>query len=165
MGFIIRNAFSLDIESTVIKHKGYIPDRYTCEAQNFSPSLSWKDAPANTKTFVLIIDDQDADFKPWVHWILFNIPCDVREIKENISAEDLAESGIIQGKNDFGEIGYGGPCPPKGKPHRYFLKLYALDESLSLKEGATKKEVLDSISGHILAETKLISSYQCLKED
>ncbi|MCK5393971.1 MAG: YbhB/YbcL family Raf kinase inhibitor-like protein, partial [Candidatus Omnitrophica bacterium] len=98
-------------------------------------------------------------------WILFNIPCDVKEIKENISAEDLAESGIIQGKNDFGEIGYGGPCPPKGKPHRYFLKLYALDETLSLKEGATKKEVLDSISGHILAETKLVSSYQCLKED
>ena len=106
MGFIIRNAFSLDIESTVIKHKGYIPDRYTCEAQNFSPSLSWKDAPANTKTFVLIIDDQDADFKPWAHWILFNIPCDVMEIKENISAENLAETGIIQGKNDFGEIGY-----------------------------------------------------------
>ena len=165
MVFIIRNAFSLDIESDVIKHKGYIPDRYTCEAQNFSPSLKWKDVPANTKTFVLICDDPDADFKPWVHWVMFNIPFDVGAIKENVSAEELSELGIIQGTNDFGKIGYGGPCPPKGKPHRYFFKLYALDEPLNLKEGATKKEVLDSISGHILAETKFISSYQSLKED
>ncbi len=165
MGLVIRNAYPLDIESSVIKHKGYIPDRYTCEAQNFSPSLSWSNVPKNTKTFVLICDDSDAVFKSWVHWVIFNIPKDVRGIKENISAEDLALEGIIQGKNDFGKLGYGGPCPPKGKPHKYFFKLYALDESLSLEEGVTKKDVLEAIEGHILAETKLMAFYQCLKEE
>lgn len=165
MGLVIRNAYPLDIESSVIKHKGYIPDRYTCEAQNFSPSLSWSNVPSNTKTFVLICDDSDAVFKSWVHWVIFNIPKDVRGIKENISAEDLALEGIIQGKNDFGKLGYGGPCPPKGKPHKYFFKLYALDESLSLEEGVTKKDILEAIEGHILAETKLMAFYQCLKEE
>jgi len=154
------NVFALEIKSDVFEKKGYIPVRYTCDAQNFSPPLSWADAPSSAKSFVLICDDPDAPFQTWVHWVVFNIPADVTGFKENITVEELISAGIIQGVNDFGKIGYGGPCPPQGKPHRYFFKLYALDVNLPLEEGATKKEVIAAMQGHIAAEAKIVGLYQ-----
>lgn len=154
------SALAMDIESDVFENKGFIPDRYTCDAQNYSPSLFWKNVPAKTESFVLICDDPDAPFKTWVHWLLFNIPGSFREIRENISAKELAEEGVSAGINDFGKLGYGGPCPPAGKYHRYFFKLYALDTALSLEEGATKKEIIRAMQSHILAESRLIGLYQ-----
>ena len=152
--------FALEIKSDAFENGGYIPDRYSCDSQDFSPFLSWSDVPANTESLVLICDDPDAPFRVWVHWLLFNIPKNVTELKENISKDELAALGIIQGTNDFGAIGYRGPCPPAGKAHRYFFKLYALDTTLSLKEGVRKKELEEAMQGHIIAETKIMGTYQ-----
>lgn len=153
-------ALALEIKSSAFENKGYIPDRYTCDAQGFSPLLSLKDAPPKTKSFVLIADDPDAPFKTWVHWVMFNIPSDLKELKENISQEELTALGVIEGLNDFGTVGYKGPCPPPGKAHRYFFSLYALDTVLTLPKKATKSEVIEAMKGHILAEAKLTGLYQ-----
>jgi len=153
-------SFALDIESDVFKSNGYIPDRYSCDAQDFSPALAWSDAPAAARSFALICDDPDAPFKVWVHWVIFNIPANTNRLKENISDEEMASLGIVQGINDFGSLGYRGPCPPQGKPHRYFFKLYALDSTLSLEEGATKSQLIEAMQGHIIAESKIVASYQ-----
>jgi len=158
--FISASAFALEIKSSVFENKGYIPERYTCGAQDISPSLSWEGAPSKAKSFVLICDDPDAPYKTWVHWVVFNIPGSESSIKENIAKEEMSSLGIVQGANDFGEAKYNGPCPPQGKPHRYFFRLYALDKVLSLKEGAAKKEVVEAMQGHIVAETKMFGFYQ-----
>ena len=154
------NVFALDIKSDAFVNKGYIPDRYTCDAKDFSPDLSWSGAPADTKSFVIICDDPDAPFGTWVHWVIFNIPGGMNELKENIGESELSSLGIIRGKNDFKKLDYCGPCLPKGKPHRYFFKLYALNTTLSLEEGATKKDIINSMKGHILAEAKIVGLYQ-----
>ena len=153
-------AFALELGSEVFENKGYIPDRYTCDAQDFSPPLNWSDVPENTKSLALICDDPDAPFKIWVHWVVFNILPETMGLKEGISKEELAELSIIEGINDFGRVGYRGPCPPSGKAHRYSFRLYALGATLTLEEGASKKEVIEAIQGHIIAEAKLVGLYQ-----
>jgi len=158
--FIGFDVFALNVTSDAFQHNGYIPDRYSCDAQGFSPSLSWDDVPSGTKSFVLICEDPDAPFKIWVHWVIFNIPAEVKSLKENISPDELKKTGIVQGNNDFGTLGYRGPCPPQGKPHRYFFNLYALDTVLSLEEGATKSQLITAMQGHIIAESKITASYQ-----
>jgi hypothetical protein len=157
---IISEGFCLEIKSSAFENGGYIPEKYTCDSVDISPPLSWSDVPPNTKSFVLICDDPDAPYGVWVHWVIFNIPADQSELKEGISKKGVLEKGIIQGINDFGNIGYGGPCPPPGKSHRYFFKLYALDTTLDLEEGATKKSVVEQMKGHIIAETKIVGLYQ-----
>ncbi len=154
------NLFALEITSDVFESKGYIPDRYTCDGKNFSPLLSWSEVPENAKSLVLISDDPDAPFKLWVHWLLFNIPVDLSELKEGISQEELGSLGIISGVNDSGQTAYQGPCPPEGKAHSYSFKLYALDSELALEEGATKKEIVENMQGHIISETKIVGLYQ-----
>jgi len=154
------NVFALEIKSNAFQNKGYIPAKHTCDAQDLSPALIWSDIPLNTKSFVLVCDDPDAPFGVWVHWVIFNIPADIDELKENISERELASLGIIRGRNSFKQLRYRGPCPPRGKPHRYFFKLYALDATLSLREGATKEQVTEAMKGHILAEAKTIGLYQ-----
>jgi len=154
------NAFALDIKSGAFENKGYIPDRYTCDAQNFSPYVYWKDIPSKAKSLVLICDDPDAPFKIWVHWVVFNIPVKVKEFKENIGREGIKALEAVEGLNDSGILGYKGPCPPAGKAHRYIFSLYALDITLNLKEGATKNEVVEAMKGHIIAEAKTTGLYQ-----
>ncbi|MBN3040810.1 MAG: YbhB/YbcL family Raf kinase inhibitor-like protein [Candidatus Omnitrophica bacterium] len=154
------SAFAFDIESEAFIQKGYIPDRYTCDSKDLSPELTWSDVPSGAKSLALICDDPDAPFTTWVHWLLINIPTDYKKLSEGISVQDLKDAGIVLGKNDFGKLAYGGPCPPKGKPHRYFFKLYALDTTLSLPEGFSKDQVIKAIQGHIIAETKIIGLYQ-----
>lgn len=149
---------TMKLESTAFSSETLIPLQYTCDGDNFSPPLTWDEVPPNTQSLVLICDDPDAPTKTWVHWVVYNLPSQTRSLPENIPAQASLSGGGVHGSNDFGNLGYGGPCPPKGT-HRYFFKLYALDTQLDLKTGATKPEVEAAMSGHILAQTELIGHY------
>ena len=146
------------VTSTAFDAETHIPVRYSCEGEDISPDLSWSGVPEGTKSFAVACLDPDAPPGTWVHWVLYDIPSDVKELSESIPDDDTLENGAKQGTNDFGNLGYGGPCPPSGT-HRYFFKLYALDSILELEPGKTKAEVLDSMEGHLLAETQLIGKY------
>jgi len=136
-----------------------IPCRHTCEGENLSPPLHWTVPPAATKSFVIIVDDPDAPVGTWVHWVIYDIPLDLRGLTEGVPASDHLPNGALQGLNDFKRIGYGGPCPPPGRPHRYYFKLYALDAVLDLKPRATKLQILEACKGHVLAESKLMGRF------
>jgi Raf kinase inhibitor-like YbhB/YbcL family protein len=137
-----------------------IPAKYTCDGQDVSPPLKWSNAPANTKSFALIADDPDAPGGTWVHWVLYDLPATTTELAENTPKSQQLPGGAKQGLNSWPRLGYGGPCPPRGKPHRYFFKLYALDTLLDLKPGATKKDLLKAMEGHVLGEGQLMGTYQ-----
>jgi Raf kinase inhibitor-like YbhB/YbcL family protein len=136
-----------------------IPIVHTGDGKDTSPPLSWSGVPENTKSFALICDDPDAPIGTWVHWVLFNIPPDQTSLAEGISTKGVLPDGSRQGKNGWGNLGYRGPAPPKGKPHRYYFKLYALDATLSLDSGATKDQVVAAMKGHIMAEAQLMGHY------
>jgi Raf kinase inhibitor-like YbhB/YbcL family protein len=138
---------------------GNIPDEYTCEGNDISPALSWKGVPAEAKSIALIMDDPDAPGRTFVHWVLFNIPANALKLPKGIQRSETLSDGSVQGITDFGRVGYGGPCPPPGKPHRYYFKLYALDTKLSLSPGASKKQVEDAMKGHTLAKGELVGKY------
>jgi len=121
--------------------------------------LRWSEPPSGTKSFALICDDPDAPRGTWVHWVLFNLPAQLRELQEGSPTTETLGNGAKQGKNDFGNVGYGGPAPPKGKPHRYSFKLYALDANVDLTPGATKAQLTNAMKGHILAEGQLAGNY------
>ncbi len=150
---------AIQIESSAFKYGDFIPSKYTCDGINVSPPLKWSDIPEGTKSIALICDDPDAPIGDWVHWVLYNIPPETRELNENIPNERTLKDGSIHGLNDWKKYGYGGPCPPSGT-HRYFFKIYALDTKLNLSPGATKKHLLDAMSGHILASGELMGKYQ-----
>jgi len=116
--------------------------------------------PTGTQTFALILDDLDAPGGVFTHWILLNIPSNSRELPEAVPTQAQLASGALQGKNDFGKTGYGGPCPPPGRPHRYQFTIYALDDSLDLEAGASKKQLLDAMQGHVLAQGQLTGTYR-----
>lgn len=151
---------TLSLSSTAFKEGDKIPVKYTCDGQDISPPLVWGQPPQKTQAFALIADDPDAPGGVFTHWILFNIPGNVRQIEEGIPAQEQLQNGALHGKNDFGRIGYGGPCPPRGPAHRYRFTVYALDKLLDLKPGASKKQLLDAIKGHILAQGELVGIYQ-----
>lgn len=140
---------------------GTIPAKHTCDGPDLSPPLAWSGTPAGTKAFALICDDPDAPAGTWVHWVLYNVPGTAAQLPENVpKAETVpALGGALQGRNDSRKIGYAGPCPPPGRPHRYFFKLYALGTSLALKAGATKADVERAMKGNVLAEAQLIGTY------
>lgn len=150
---------ALGLSSPAFKDGEAIPRRYTCEGEDLSPPLHWTVPPAATKSFVIIVDDPDAPAGTWVHWVIYNLPLDLRGLTEGIPAKDQLPDGAMQGLNDFKRVGYGGPCPPPGKPHRYYFKLYALDTVLHMKPRATKHQVLDACNGHMLAEAQLIGRF------
>jgi Raf kinase inhibitor-like YbhB/YbcL family protein len=150
---------SMEIQSNAFKNGETIPKKYTCEAEDVSPQLSWTPAPEGTKTLALICDDPDAPVGTWVHWVLFNIPADTTELPEGVPDGDQVLGGAIHGRNDFGNLGYGGPCPPPGPAHRYFFKLYALDIELTLEAGAVKDDVMQAMETHILAKGELMGQY------
>jgi Raf kinase inhibitor-like YbhB/YbcL family protein len=140
---------------------GVIPAKHSCDGADVSPSLAWSGTPPGTVAFALIADDPDAPAGTWVHWVLFNLPGSLTALPEGVPKTDQLAgfSGALQGRNDFRRFGYGGPCPPPGKAHRYFFKLYALDAALPLKAGATKQEVERAMRGHVLAEAALMGMY------
>jgi len=145
----------MKITSPVFQEGKTIPSKYTCDGLNISPPLEITDVPKEAKSLVLIMDDPDA-IKPankiWDHWIVFNMPTTTKKIEEG------KEPQGIHGKGTSNNLKYQGPCPPDAE-HRYFFKLYALDTNLSLQEGATKKQVEESMKGHILAQATLIGTY------
>jgi len=150
---------SIELTSTACHAGANIPQQYTGDGADRSPPLRWSEPPSGTKSLALICDDPDAPRATWGHWVLFNLPAQARELEEGVPTTETLGNGAKQGKNDFGNIGYGGPAPPKGKPHRYFFKLYALDVALDLSPGATKAQLMDAMKGHILAEGKLMGTY------
>ena len=149
----------MQIQSSAFEEGATIPRKHTCEGEDISPQLSLSAPPSGTKSLVLICDDPDAPVGTWVHWVLFGIPPDIGELPEAVPADDEVLGGAKHGRNDFGNLGYGGPCPPPGPAHRYFFKLYAVDMEPVLNVGATKAEVLQAIEGHILAEAQLMGRY------
>jgi len=141
------------LTSAAFREGADIPRKYTCDGEDLSPPLSWSGIPQDALSLALIADDPDAPVGTWVHWVLYDIPPD----REGLSA---GVQGVgTEGVNDFRRFGYGGPCPPKGKPHRYFFKLYALDIELKLPAGATKEQVEQAMQGHILAQGQLMGKY------
>jgi Raf kinase inhibitor-like YbhB/YbcL family protein len=150
---------SIELTSPAFQAGATIPKQHTGDGADRSPPLHWSEPPSGTKSLALICDDPDAPRGTWVHWVLFNLPAQTRELEEGVKTNDVLASGAKQGKNDFGNIGYGGPAPPKGKPHRYFFKLYALDVVLELAPGATKAQLVEAMRGHILAEGQLTGNY------
>lgn len=152
-------AMALKISSPDFSSGGTIPKQFTCDGADISPALEWSEPPAGTQSFSLIADDPDAPAGTWVHWVLFDLPVNARSLPQNIAKKEQTENGARQGRNDFGKVGYGGPCPPPGKPHRYYFKLYALDTKLNLKAGATKQDVESAQKGHVLAQGEWMGRY------
>jgi Raf kinase inhibitor-like YbhB/YbcL family protein len=148
------------ISSPSFQAGGEIPKKFTCEGADVSPELHWTAPPAGTLSFALIADDPDAPVGTWTHWVFFDIPPSATGLPEGVSKVDEVPSGGRQGRNDFRRIGYAGPCPPPGKPHRYFFKLYALDKMLNLKPGVSKQEVEQAMQGHILETAELMGTYR-----
>lgn len=136
----------------------FIPFKYTCDSKNISPPLTWEDPPDETQSFTLIVSDPDAPNGTFIHWVFYNLPANLRQLPEDIPPQDTLADGSFQGKNDFNQVGYGGPCPPDGT-HRYFFKLYALAQPLNVAPGANKEEVLQAIEGHVLDAAELMGLY------
>lgn len=153
-------AARLKISSQAFQHGQAIPRQHTGDGKDVSPPLSWTGSPEKTASFALVCDDPDAPAGTWVHWILYDLPGSQRELKEAVPGAKELAGGARQGTNSGGKIGYSGPSPPAGKPHRYFFKLYALDTKLGLKPGADKKKVLEAMKGHILEESEIMGTYQ-----
>lgn len=147
------------IESPAFDRGEAIPRKYTADGADVSPPLRWSDAPEGTRSFALICEDPDAPAGNWVHWVIYNIPASATQLQEDVPKKETLASGALQGKNDFRKIGYGGPSPPAGRPHRYYFRLYALGATLDLGPGARKKDVERAMSGHILAQTELMGMY------
>jgi Raf kinase inhibitor-like YbhB/YbcL family protein len=156
---------TIRLESAAFGEGGTIPRAYTCDGENVSPPLSWSGVPASARALVLIADDPDAPRGTWTHWVLYDLPAEAGALPERLPPEATVEvpSGEAshvarQGRNDFRKLGYGGPCPPSGT-HRYDFRLYALDAPTGLEPGATRREVLDAIDGHVLARGQLMGRY------
>jgi|SRR5437899_1806695 len=132
---------TMQLTSPAFNEGGPIAEKYTCDGKNASPPLKWSGTPAGAKSLALIADDPDAPGGAWVHWVLYDIPTTVSALAEDLSKSQYTPEGAKQGLNGFKHLGYGGPCPPPGKPHRYFFKLYALDALLDLKPGAQGVEL------------------------
>jgi len=140
-----------------------IPNKYSsCEGQNdTSPELSWTTPPAGTQSFALVVIDKDSPFGwNFVHWVLYDLPPDKRELREAIAKQAQLPDGSRQGQNGYDKIGYVGPCPPGHSPHRYVFDLYALDTKLNLPAGASKKQVVKAMKGHVLASGELVGRFQ-----
>jgi Raf kinase inhibitor-like YbhB/YbcL family protein len=151
---------NLPLTSSAFSEGQPIPPKYTGQGEDLSPPLKWTNAPVKTKSFALIADDPDAPMGTWVHWVLYDLPPTTTALAEDVAKTQYTTGNAKQGLNDFHRLGYGGPCPPPGKPHRYCFKLYALDRVLDLKPGATKKDVEVAMNGHVLAEGQLLGTYQ-----
>jgi Raf kinase inhibitor-like YbhB/YbcL family protein len=149
----------IDLASPAFREGEPIPKQYTGDGKDLSPPMTWPDAPGGTQSFALICEDPDAPRKTWVHWVVYNIPAARRELAAELPKEARLADGSSQGVNDFGKVGYGGPAPPPGKPHRYFFRLFALDQRLPEKTHVTRDRLMAEMNGHILAEGQLIGTY------
>lgn len=151
------------ITSSAFDNDAAIPVKHTCDGDDASPPLRFEDVPEDAASLALIVDDPDAPAKVWVHWLLWALPADMRELPESLPTEGVLEAveGLRQGKNDFDRIGYGGPCPPPGHgTHHYRFTLYALDRHIDLDAGATREALERRLEGRVLAEARLVGTYE-----
>jgi Raf kinase inhibitor-like YbhB/YbcL family protein len=140
---------------------GGMSSRYACEnVVEPSPPLSWSGVPGNTHAFALILDAPDAPGEAVTHWIIYNLPADLHQLPENVARVERPETGGLQGRNDFGRIGYNGPCPPPGRAHQYRLTLYSLDAPVELGPGASMADLSRAMMGHVVAQAQLVGTYQ-----
>lgn len=153
LGLIPPEGVAMKIETPAFQEGKIIPKKYTCQGANISPPIFIIDAPKETITFVIIVDDPDAPGGTFDHWVAWNIPGTTKSLPEGAKVKD-------QGVNSYGEKHYKGPCPPPGKPHRYFFKLYALDTSLTIPDGVTKAQILKAIEGHVIAKAEIMGTFQ-----
>ncbi|MBF2049816.1 MAG: YbhB/YbcL family Raf kinase inhibitor-like protein [Elainella sp. C42_A2020_010] len=170
---------TLDLSSPAFEPEAFIPVEFTCDGADHSPALSWSAPPEGTQSFTLILDDPDAPNGTFTHWVLYDLPPDSQSLPTAIPAQPFLTTGGVQGKNDFGQYGYRGPCLPRSSSlentseenqgnqanptnstHRYFFRLYALDTVLDLPPGVTSTEVRTALKDHILAEAELMGRYK-----
>ena len=149
---------SFELTSPAFAHGEPIPRKYTCDGEDVSPPLHWSAPPQGAQSLALIADDPDAPVGTWVHWVLYNLPAETRGLPEAVPPDADLPDGSRHGRNSWRRLGYGGPCPPSGT-HRYFFKLYALDTALDLAPGASKKQLLRAMKGHILIQAELMGVY------
>jgi hypothetical protein len=152
-------SMTFTISSQSFANGGDITKKFTCDGADVSPQFSWTDPPSGTATFALLADDPDAPVGNWNHWTAWNLPATLRGLPENVRKDAHLHDGTEQGRNDFRKTGYNGPCPPPGKPHRYYFKLFALDVKLDLPSTASKKELEAAMQGHILASAEWMGRY------
>ena len=150
---------ALKLTSPAFKHSGDIPPVYTCDGSDLSPALAWSNLPEGTQSLALIVDDPDAPGGTFSHWVVYNLPPRTTHLDEAVKKGTAIPGGGSQGRNDFGKIGYGGPCPPRGSTHRYFFDLFALNINLNLPAAATRAQVEDAMDTHVLARGKLVARY------
>jgi len=157
---------ALEMKSSAFSNNKEIPKKFTCDGADVSPALSWTNSPQGTRSFALVMDDPDAPPGTWVHWVLYDLPSNISTLQDNIPKKETLPSGAKQGlcwgvaDDEFDRVGYYGPCPPPGKPHRYFFKLYALDKVLGLPPKSTKSQLVHAMEGHIIAQSELIGLYK-----
>jgi len=143
--------------SNAFSDGGWIPELHSCQGADLSPSLEWSGGPPETLSYALILEDPDAPGGMWCHWLLYDLGAKLQGLAQGYKPGTLGASGT----NDFGKLGYGGPCPPKGGPHRYFFKLHALDvHTLGLPAGVKRAELLKALQGHVLAEAQYMGRFQ-----
>jgi len=149
---------TIKITSPVFHEGEHIPKRFSCNDVNVSPPLDFVDIPEATESIALILEDPDAPGGLFTHWIIFNLPADTENLPEHVKGRELMDDGSKHGLNSFGLVGYGGPCPPRGT-HRYFFKIYALDEKLDLPPLIRRDEILEAMEGHILDKGELMGVF------
>jgi Raf kinase inhibitor-like YbhB/YbcL family protein len=152
-------AADFKLKSPAFQDGGNIPEKYTCQGRDLSPPLIWSGLPPETVSLALVCADPDSLGGDWVHWVIFNIPTSLSSLREGIPREGIVGGDARQGMNDFREIGYRGPCPPPGKPHRYHFKLYALDTEFLLPPGSSRDKLLQVMGGHILGTAQLVGLF------
>ena len=148
------------LTSPAFQSDAEMPRKYTCDGEDLSPPLRWENLPAGTKAFALIAEDPDAPGGTWIHWLLYDLPAQTKELTEDVSKTEVIAVGGKQGINDFGKLGYGGPCPPPGSAHRYYFRLYALDAETNLKPRAVKQQLLDALKVRVLGAAELMGRYK-----
>jgi Raf kinase inhibitor-like YbhB/YbcL family protein len=150
---------TMTLSSAAFANGSAIPNRYTCSGDDVSPPLGWTGAPRDVQSLALAVIDPDAPGKPWVHWLIFNLPPATSGLSEAVPKSKNGPDGSLQGRNDFGHDGYGGPCPPPGPAHHYHFTIYALDSTVNLSGGAHEDEFQRAIRGHVLTSGELIGTF------
>ena len=153
---------TIAITCSAFSNQGSIPQRYTADGADVSPPLAWQGVPEGAKELAIICDDPDAPTaEPWVHWVIYGIPSSAKGLPQNVPRQETLPDGTMQGMNTWPRLGYNGPMPPPGHgTHHYHFKVYAVGQATGLKPRATKNDVLAAIEGHVLAQGKLIGTYE-----
>ncbi|MGA2934633.1 MAG: YbhB/YbcL family Raf kinase inhibitor-like protein [Methanomicrobiales archaeon] len=151
---------ALDVSSDAFSGDGQIPVVYTCDGTDISPPLSWAPVPQRTASIALLVTDPDAPGGTFIHWTVYNIPPGTRGIPAGAPGKNVLPAGSLEGVNDMGRPGYGGPCPPRGKPHHYHFTVYALDSTIHLTGKRDGRMLADAVTGHILAQGELVGMYR-----